>query len=109
MIGHAFLVAVLCTGTLVYLGSHLPASAGEDPAFAQPPDPADAVTPGCHRLVLDIGSGGLLYIPWGYNAEETWPFIVILYGAAGSGESMVRLFPLADEFGVIILAPDSWG
>jgi len=31
----------------------------------------------------------------------------VLHGAAGTAESVARVFPLADEFGVIILAPES--
>lgn len=35
------------------------------------------------------------------------PLVVMLHGAGSSGLSMSRMFPLGDEFGVILLAPDS--
>jgi predicted esterase len=54
-----------------------------------------------------------LYIPKRYKAGVPMPVLMMLHGFGGSGESARGLYPLAEEFGVIILAPESrditWG
>ena len=58
-------------------------SAIQDLASARPSDPAGASTPGGHRLNLNVGPGGSLYIRRRCTTDVAWPFIVMLHGAAG--------------------------
>jgi phospholipase/carboxylesterase len=46
-------------------------------------------------------------VPAGYKAGVPTPLLVWLHGAGGSGTVSMNLAALADEFGVIALAPDS--
>jgi phospholipase/carboxylesterase len=59
--------------------------------------------------IADGERDGTLYVPKKYKAGVPMPVIVMLHGAAGSGEDARRLFPLAEEFGVILVAPESRG
>jgi len=63
--------------------------------------------PGQHALGLDRERDGLLYLPRGYRSGVAAPLIVLFHGAGGSALSTTYAFPLADEHGVIILAPES--
>lgn len=64
------------------------------------------------ELKLDNVRDGVLYVPKGYKESKT-PLLVWLHGAGGSGNVSNALSDLADEFGIIVLAPDSrewtWG
>jgi phospholipase/carboxylesterase len=59
--------------------------------------------------VSDDDRDGTLYVPKNYKAGSPMPVIMWLHGLAGSGDSARGLFPLAEEFGVIIIAPESRG
>lgn len=107
MIRRAFLVVLVSSAALPWPGSSLRAAAAQARPSTSPPGRDVALGPGRHRIVLDIGAAGALYLPKGYTTGGSWPFLVVLHGAAGSAESVARVFPLADEFGVIILAPES--
>jgi phospholipase/carboxylesterase len=62
------------------------------------------------RLALADGErDGALYVPKKYKPGVPMPVMVMLHGAAGSAEDARRLFPLAEEFGVIIIVPESRG
>jgi phospholipase/carboxylesterase len=66
------------------------------------------ITPGQHDLKLgDADRDGQLYIPRGYKADAAAPLMVMLHGAGNTGRGVSYAFPLADEFGVVVLAPDS--
>jgi phospholipase/carboxylesterase len=66
------------------------------------------ITPGQHDLKLgEADRDGLLYVPRGYNADTAAPLMVMLHGAGNTGRGVAYTFPLADEFGVVVLAPDS--
>src|SRR5919201_581681 len=68
----------------------------------------DDAAPGQHALnVGEPARDGLYYVPRGYKADAPAPLWLVLHGAGGSSQSAAYTFPLADEFGVIILAPDS--
>jgi phospholipase/carboxylesterase len=74
---------------------------------AQEATPKD-VAPGQHRLKLAEGDrDGLYYIPLTYKEDVRAPFWVVLHGAGGTAQSTQYMFALAEEFGVILLAPDS--
>src|SRR5581483_10090791 len=69
---------------------------------------ADDLAPGSHPLKLVEGDrDGLYYIPKGYRPETAMPLWVVLHGAGGTSQSAGYIFPFADEFGVLVVAPDS--
>ena len=74
--------------------------------FARSARAAD-LGPGSHPLGIDHERDGLLYLPRGYRAGVAAPLMVVFHGAGGTGQSAQYAFPMADEHGVIILAPDS--
>ena len=62
--------------------------------------------------LLGLGSerDGLLYVPVGYDESEKAPLVLMLHGAGNEAISGIfGAFDLADEFGVVLLAPDSRG
>lgn len=67
---------------------------------------ASDVGPGEHALKLDSVRDGTLYVPNGYRGAAM-PLVVMFHGAGASGASTRYAFPLADEIGFIVLAPDS--
>jgi phospholipase/carboxylesterase len=68
---------------------------------------AEDLSPGQYPLGLDHERDGLLYLPRGYKAGVPAPLLVLFHGAGGTAQSTLYAFPMADEHGVIILAPDS--
>jgi len=89
-----FLAALGAAGAVVSLGAQDTASKD--------------VAPGQHRLRLAEGDrDGLYYIPLTYKEDVRAPLWVSLHGAGGTAQSAQSMFALADEFGVILLAPDS--
>jgi phospholipase/carboxylesterase len=83
-------------------------------AFAQPPQPQmpgppGDPTPGRARR-LGIGDGerdGLLYVPKSYEAGTPMPLLVLLHGAGNTSMSTQYSYTHADDFGFIVLSPDS--
>lgn len=67
----------------------------------------DRLALGEHELKLDYVRDGRVYLPERYEDGDATPLLVMLHGAGSTSMSARSLFPLADEFGVIILAPDS--
>jgi phospholipase/carboxylesterase len=65
------------------------------------------------ELKLDNLRDGMLYVPKGYKEGQPSPLLVWLHGAGGSGNVSQTMGDLADEFGIIVLAPESrswtWG
>jgi phospholipase/carboxylesterase len=69
---------------------------------------APAPATGQRRLELDAGRDGFLYVPAGYRADRPAPLAVMLHGAGGNGQhGLALLRDLADEAGLILLAPES--
>jgi phospholipase/carboxylesterase len=65
---------------------------------------------GLRRLGLGSGRDGLLYIPPGHDATGKTPLALTLHGAGGDARSgLSHLIGLADEFGLVLLAPESRG
>ena len=77
--------------------------------MARPAQQTASIVPGEHRLDLDGGRDGVLYMPRGFQPGAPVPLAVMLHGAGGTGDAMRFTFALADEFGVPVLAPDSRG
>lgn len=78
--------------------------------LARPAPPTEPIAPGLHRLNLAPRRDALLRIPAGYRAERPAPFALILHGAGGDAErGLEPLEHLADEAGLVLLAPASRG
>ena len=74
------------------------------------PSAGARVPAGLRPLGLGAERDGLLYVPAGYNAIEKAPLALTLHGAGGNARSGVSHFlNLADEAGVVLLAPESRG
>lgn len=73
------------------------------------PKPSEGTGPtGSQRLGLGGSRDGLLYAPANYSAEKPAPLFVLLHGAGGKAERIVSMMrPLADQLGMLLLAPDS--
>src|SRR5262245_46689569 len=79
-------------------------------AALQAPQPAPPVQPLGKREALKLGDDrdGYAYIPKDYEAAGApLPLLFMLHGAGNTSLSVQYSLPLADEFGVIIIAPDS--
>ena len=78
---------------------------------ARPGTPTGSVTPGEQPLSLGKdGRDGLLYVPTGYAATTPAPLVLMLHGATGSARGALRPFrDLADDAGLVLLAPESRG
>jgi poly(3-hydroxybutyrate) depolymerase len=59
--------------------------------------------------IVDDERDGTLYVPKSYKPGVPMPAMMMLHGFAGSSDGVKSLFPLAEEFGVIIIAPESRG
>jgi phospholipase/carboxylesterase len=72
-------------------------------------NPTQKIEPGEHALGLNPGGerDGLLVVPRSYRAGIPAPLVLLLHGASGYARRVAGLFSVADELGVIILAPDS--
>jgi phospholipase/carboxylesterase len=77
---------------------------------ARPGTPSAAVTPGEQSLSLGDGRDGLLYVPASYAAAKPAGLVLMLHGATGSARGALRPFrELADDAGLVLLAPESRG
>jgi phospholipase/carboxylesterase len=92
----------------VFLATIGAGGAGAALAAGQEPDLPRELIPGQHALKIAEGDrDGLYYIPKGYKSGVAMPLWVVLHGAGGTAQGTQYMFPLADEFGAILVAPDS--
>lgn len=83
-------------------------AASEGRLLARPGQPREAGPTGLHPLGLERRRDAFVYVPAGYREDRPAPLVVMLHGAGGSGRPHLHhLQPLADEAGMILLAPDS--
>lgn len=78
------------------------------------PQAQDEIPYGESRLGLsDDFRDGTVYVPKKYKAGEPMPLLMMLHGYSGAAPSVRYTFPIAEEFGVIVIAPESrdltWG
>lgn len=93
--------------------------AGQNPAppiqpIDQIPVAGDDIPIGKSRLGISDGDrDATIYVPKSYKKGTPMPIVVMLHGFRSTAEAVRYTFPLAEEFGVIVLAPESrdmtWG
>src|SRR5215208_522856 len=67
----------------------------------------DPVRIGEQPLKLGSDRDGMLFIPRGYRTDVPAPLVLMLHGAGNTGRGVSYTFDIADDLGVIVLAPDS--
>lgn len=82
---------------------------GKGRLLARPAKPTkEAAKPGLHSLQIDRKREALLYVPKGYKPQSSAPFGLMLHGAGGNADHGIGLLQnLADEAGIVLLAPKS--
>ena len=96
------------TGRRLWQSGRQPAAQGR--LAARPAPPGEAVATGLQPLGLGAERDGLLYVPTGYLPDRPAPLALMLHGAGGDAHHGIYPFlDLADEAGLILLAPDSRG
>jgi phospholipase/carboxylesterase len=70
--------------------------------------PTQTTAPGLYDLGLGGTRDGLFYVPTGYRPNVAAPLALLLHGAGQDATEMVDpIRPLADETGLVLVAPDS--
>lgn len=82
--------------------------------LAPVPIAGDDIPVGKSRLgIADGERDGTVYVPQSYRKDVPMPILVMLHGFRSTSEAVRYTFPLAEEFGVIVVAPESrdmtWG
>jgi predicted esterase len=78
--------------------------------LARPGHPTGFGPPGLQPLGLAGGRDGLLYVPPDYRPDQPLPLVLMLHGAGGNAQrALAPLLGLADQRGLILLAPESRG
>jgi len=76
----------------------------------RPHAPRSAGPVGLQRPALPGQGDILVWVPEAYPGHGQWPLIVLLHGAGGNAQGGLRLIGrLADEDGLVLLAPASQG
>jgi predicted esterase len=93
----------------IFAAVHPPAPAAKQISgelSARPAAPVNTTSAGRHRM--RAGTTATLYLPEAIPAGASAPFLLLLHGAGGKGDDMIRKFKAqADMRGIILLAPDS--
>jgi phospholipase/carboxylesterase len=75
--------------------------------YSRPARASDPVRIGQQPLKLGSDRDGLLYVPKGYKPDVAMPMILMFHGAGSTGLGVSYTFDVADDLGIIVLAPDS--
>lgn len=109
----AFLLLAALGGVLACGGQSSPTapaqvSHGDGRLRSRPVAQHTTLTPAGHQLNLELrGRDGMVYVPRGHPLDQRLPLAVMLHGGGGNSLDMEFAVPLADEFGVFLLVPDS--
>jgi len=98
---------------LVHGARHALAQTGRPPVAVAPAG-ADDIPYGVTRMALnDDERQGTVYVPKAYKHGSPRPLLFMLHGFNGSADSARRMHPLAEELGIVLVAPESrdltWG
>ena len=85
----------------------LGAAAGAALAGARRTRAAEPARFGENPLKLGSDRDGILYIPKGYKDGTPAPLVLMFHGAGSTGRNVSYAYPIADDLGIILLAPDS--
>ena len=76
-------------------------------AQTSPAVQGDSVPRGQSPLgISDDGRDGVLFVPASYRDTVPAPLLVMLHGYGGWADEMKSTFSLAEEFGVVVIAPE---
>ena len=104
-LGALALAGVACRPRAV-AGSSVRGSDGR--LTARPHPPFGSADPGLRALRMGGQRDGLLFVPASYRAAGPVPLVLLLHGAGQRADGFVeRVRPLAEELGLVLLAPDS--
>jgi phospholipase/carboxylesterase len=102
---HAMLCVMLLASAACEAGAPRPAATSDGRLTAAVSAPARPDKPGLHHF--RVGAPSILYIP-ASAASGPAPFLILLHGAGGGADGMIRRFrEEADRRGVILFAPES--
>jgi predicted esterase len=75
---------------------------------ARPVAERTTLSPGAHVLGREFGrDDGIIYVPHGVDPARALPFAVMMHGGGGNSMRMNFTVPLAEEYGVVLLLPQS--
>jgi phospholipase/carboxylesterase len=78
--------------------------------LSRPGPPTGSITPGIHPLGLAAGPAGWILVPAGYDPSRAWPLALFFRGAITPSKTFMDAFvPLADETGMVFVAPEPRG
>jgi phospholipase/carboxylesterase len=105
----AFLVSIILAAAC----ATEPIPIGRPGRLTARPGPRVSTAPAPGEARLGLGGDkrdGTVYVPTPLRDDNKYPVLLLLHGAGGAGERIERrLQSLADDFGFIIVAPDSRG
>ena len=77
---------------------------------SRPSTPTASLPPGIHALGLHTDRDGWVLVPAGYDASRRWPLALFFHGAITPPRYYMDGFkPIADELGLVLVAPSSRG
>jgi phospholipase/carboxylesterase len=110
VVGALGLIAVLAADTACQPATSTAAGKPTSRITVRPTKPVESCTPGLRPLGLGAERDGLLLIPSAASASKRLPLVVLLHGAGGSGQRVIRFMQSrAERDGFLLLAPDSRG
>ena len=75
---------------------------------ARPEAQRTTLSPGAHVLGREFGrDDGVIYVPYSADPARALPFAVMMHGGGGNSMRMDFTVPLAEEYGVVLLLPQS--
>lgn len=91
-----------------FLGAALALPLLQPPQYPTPAAPGDPLPGRPRRLGLgDMDRDGLIYVPRGWKTDAAMPLLVVCHGAGNTSLSTQYSYQYADEFGFIVVSPDS--